>query len=194
MTHTRGHRARRRSTRRRGGDDPGISRAQRVARLGAPSVRDASIKLVPGEVRDTPSPQSLFNKPSDYDPYAGVTDTGFENVKHSPQAVAVFQAQLEKIEQQINKKKEQIDARNTTLGERGTRGEGDFLRKMHRDQLAVLEKKADDIRGQISKGQKAGRRSKTLRKMPRGLVVQRICAVVIRPVGMKKTLGTRRRR
>lgn len=37
-------------------------------------------------------------------------------------------------------------------------------------------------------------RRKTARKMPKGLVVQRICAVVVRPIGSKKGLGTRRRR
>jgi hypothetical protein len=35
---------------------------------------------------------------------------------------------------------------------------------------------------------------KTARKMPKGVVVQRICAVVVRPIGSKKALGTRRRR
>lgn len=194
MTHTRGHRARRRSTRRRGGDDPGISRAQRAARLGAPSVPDASIKSVPGEVPDTSSPLSLFKGQDAIAAQNAVADAMFgpgaevRNQFSSPEAL---KKQVEELDRKIASLETRIEAETERVNNRTTGRKGSMLRGSLKEELAELQAARDKLAAGLPK---AGRRKKTLRKMPRGLVVQRICAVVVRPIGSKKGLGTRRRR
>ena len=195
MTHTRGHRARRRSTRRRGGDDPGISRAQRVARLGAPSVADASIKTVPGEVPDTSSPQSLFKDQGAVAAQNAAADAMFgpgAEVRDQFSSPEALKTHIKGLDRKIDSLKTQIDAETKRVNDRQSGRKGSMLRGSLRNELDELQKTREKLAAGLPNAGR--RRSKTLRTMPKGVVVQRICAVVVRPIGSKKALGTRRRR
>lgn len=204
MTHTRGHRARRRGTKRRGGLSLfGLKDKTRVAPAPVEPGTPASLTLYKSaedlkkkvdaakaaEIEARKNRNKAYQEERQrWDDYSRASGSTMSTPSFTRDRDNYHTDAVEALKQAEEEYQKAIKARE---------GKQELLANVEaqlpvRIPLPLGAKTAKSVGDLLPPP--SGGRSKTLRKMPRGLVVQRICAVVVRPVGMKKTLGTRRRR
>jgi hypothetical protein len=190
MTHKRGHKTR------RGGN---ITREQRVARLGAPTVPDA-VSRVTGDVPDVSSNMSLFKKKDTFDPFKAEDADKRMRLTSAGRTEAQIKSELKALDDKLRKFEAARYVVNTAESDkrfygndfkdakdlaaaRATVAEAERDEKGVRDEVKALKEELTAFNTNAAGG-------KRTRKLRKGFMVRRVCAISIVPVGVK----TRRRK